>query len=262
MTLAINLIAQAIPNFGGACVRVFDRSAILNLPIKLVDGRCINYKLLIKQNNEGVTVQEETQQHLPRFCPERHINSDGTFCLYYVGATCLKVVDEASANVWVETVYKYLKLQERARAQRKWPNNDTWAHGDAAYHQLRAQSAAAAISNKMASALAERRLRLKQKSSNDRVILEVWIESIHIYSVWELDKRVIDKKQRCFCGRSGFRVPKRLRGCKDHAMRASELAFALRDWEKAEIQYWKALQDKSCCSTCDFCPLRSIQQVA
>lgn len=256
MTTAIDLIVQAAPDFGGACTRLPDTSAILDLPVKLVDGRIIPYKLLLRQQGGQVTAQEETPQHLPAFCPERHINLGGTFCLYYAGAACLNVVDEASARAWLETVYKYLKLQERARIQRRWPSNDVWAHGDAAYYQHRAQVSAAALNDQMARALADGRLRLKHKRSKGRPILELWIEDTHIYSVWEFDKRVINQKQRCFCEKSGLRMPKRLRGCADHAKQASELVLALRDWEKAEDLYWKAMQEESCCGTCDSCPLQ------
>lgn len=227
-----------------------------------MDGRIIPFKLLLTQTGKRVTVQEKTPQHLPAFCPERHINSDGTFCLYYAGTTRLNVVDEASARAWLETVYKYLKLQERARVQRRWPNNDVWAHGDAAYHQQRAQDAAAAISDRLASALADGRLQLKHKRSKGRLVLDLWIERTHVCSVWEFEKRVINQKQRCFCGKSGLRVPNRLRRCADHGIQASELALALRDWEKAEQLYWRSMQDKHCCGTCDSCPLQRPQRVA
>lgn len=262
MATAIDLIVQVAPDFGGRCTRASDTEAILDWPVKLVDGRIIPYKLLLKQKGEQVTAQEKTPQHLPAFCPERHINPGGTFCLHYAGATCLKVVGEASARAWLETVWKYLKLQERARVKRRWPNNDVWAHGDAARHQRLAQAAAAAINDRMAIALADGRLQLKRRRSKGRPILDLWIESTHIYSVWGFDKRVINQKQRCFCGKSGLKVPKRMRGCADHAKRASELAVALRDWKKAEELYWKAMQKELCCGTCDSCPLQRQEQEA
>lgn len=71
------------------------------------------------------------------------------------GTTRLDVVDEASAVAWLETVYKYLKLQERARVNGNGQTIQEWAHGDAAHHQYRAQVAAAALSKHFASALAD-----------------------------------------------------------------------------------------------------------
>lgn len=256
MTSAIDLIAQVAPDFGGACTKASDSSAILELPVKLVDGRILPYRLLLRQKGEWVSAREESPNHLPAFCPERHINSDGTFCLYYSAANPLTVTDEAAAQAWLETIYKYLKLQERARVQRKWPNNDAWAHGDAARHQLRAQTAAAALNDRIAAALANNRLILKRRRSRDRPILEIWIDEARVYSVWESLKRVINQKKRCFCGTSGLRFPKRLRRCGHHAKQASELALALRDREDEESRYWKAMQDQTCCGTCDDCPLQ------
>ncbi len=255
MKTAIDLIAQAAPDFGGACTKASDSSAILELPVKLVDGRILHYRLLLRQDGEWVSAREETPNHLPSFCPERHINLNSTFCLYYSAANRLTVVDETSAQAWLETVYKYLKLQERARMQRKWPNSDAWAHGDAARHQLRAQIAAAALNDEISAALAENRLTINRRRSKGRPILEVWIGDTHVYSVWESYKKVINQKKRCFCGKSGLRRPKRLRGCGHHAQQASELALAIRDWEDEEDRYWKGMQNQTCCGTCDACPL-------
>lgn len=257
MISAIALIVQAAPDFGGVCTRDSGDSAILDLPVELVDGRSILYKLLLKQDGERVTAQEETPQHLPSFCPERHINSNGTFCLYYADVTRLDVIDKVSAIAWLETVYKFLRLQERARIKRRWPNNNVWAHGNAASYQLLAESAATAINDKMASALADNRLHLKQRHSMGRPILELSIDGFLIYRVWELEKRVINQRQRCFCGWSGLRVPKRLRSCADHATRACELALALCEWKKAEKLYWDSMKEKICCGTCNSCPLQA-----
>lgn len=257
MTTAFDLVAQGAPDFGGTFTTSSHTSGILDLPVKLVDGRTVSYRLQLNQVGDQITAREESPRHLPSFCPERHINPDGTFCLYFSGTTRLDVVDEASAIAWLETVYKYLKLQERARVQRKWPNNEEWAHGDAAHHQYRAQVAAAALNNHFASALAEGLLQLKERRSKDRQrILELWIENTYMFSVWEAKAKVINQKQRCFCGTSGLRMPKRLRGCADHARRASELVLSLRDWEKAEERYWGALTRRTCCGTCDSCPLQ------
>lgn len=255
MISAIDLIAHAAPNFGGVCTSALESSAILALPVQLVDGRIQHYRLLLRQNGEWVSAQEESPHHLPSFCPERHINYDGTFCLYYPAANRLTVTDESSAVAWLETVYKYLKLQERARMLRKWPNSDAWAHGGAANHQLRALTAAAALKGDIAAALAENELQLKRRQSKGRGILEIRLRGAHFYSVWESHKRVINQKQRCFCGTSGPRRPKKLRRCGLHARQASELALALRDWQDEERRYWKSMQNQTCCGTCDSCPL-------
>ena len=258
MRTAFDFIAQAALHFGGNLLLKQPCSANLNLPIKLVSGRTIPYELHLDQFGKRVSVRENTPKNLPSFCPERHINPDGTFCLYFPGAAQLDVVDEATATVWLETVYKYLKLQERARVKRAWPNNEQWAHGSAAQHQAKALAAAIALGPRFAKALADGLLSIKKRRSrNKRHILDLWFDDSPLYSVWEATQTVLKQKQRCFCGKSGPGIPKRLRRCGEHAKYASALVIALRDWEKEEAAFAAAVAGRvACCGTCDVCPLR------
>lgn len=255
MSTALDLIAQVTPDFGGTCVTTSAQTAMLDLPIRLVDGRALHYKLHLHHSGEWVKAREHTPHHLPGFCPERHINPDGTFCLFYAGANPLPVIDEPSARAWLETIYKYLKLQERARTLRRWPNRSAWAHGDAARHQLRVQEAVRALNGRIGNALPVDQLALKRRTSKGRSILDVLSGTTPLFSVWEKPQRVINQKRRCFCGLYGRRLPKRIRRCHDHAKQATELALALRDWEEAERQYWDSMRGKPCCGSCDSCPL-------
>jgi len=51
----------------------------------------------------------------PPSAPERHINPDGSFCLYWEGSEQLDVGDDASARVWMETLVQFLRLQDVLR---------------------------------------------------------------------------------------------------------------------------------------------------
>lgn len=226
----------------------------MNLPIRLVDGRTIPYRLFLQQNGKQVSVREELPDHLPSFCPGRHINYDGTFCLYYPAATQLNVTDNTSATIWLETLYTYLKLQERAKVKRKWPT-DAWAHGEAAHHQLRALTAASAMNGSIYAAIKKNQFVLIPRESRGRPILEILINGDHIYSVWENKKRVINQTKQCFCNTRGLRRPKKIRRCNDHSKQASELALAIRDWKDAEKHYWDSIHDSTCCGSCDDCPI-------
>ncbi|MFT0548052.1 E2 domain-associated cysteine-rich protein [Allopusillimonas ginsengisoli] len=255
MSSAVNLIEREAPDFGGTYTSINGSSGILDLLILLVDGRHIKYRLLLEQVEKQVSVREESREHLPAFCPERHINYDGTFCLYYPAAGKLEVDDAPSAIAWLETLYKYLKLQDRAKRQRKWPDAGSWAHGGAALHQLRALEAASALKHDIANALKQGHIILKRRKSKGRPILEIWIENNRIFGVWERHKRVINQSRRCFCLSNGSRRPKKLRRCNDHAQQAAELALAMRDWEDEEQRFWDGMKGKSCCGSCDNCPL-------
>lgn len=256
MTASINYIALAASHFGGSCTITSDSSANLELPVQLVDGRILNYILVLQQQKMIVSVREKSANYLPSFCPERHINRDGTFCLNYSEANVLTVSDEPSAINWLETLYKFLILQERARAKRKWPNQRVWAHGEAAHYQHQALKAAASLNPLIAEATAENRMTIARKRSIGRSILEVRHSGKTIYRIWEFKGRVINQKQLCFCGTSGNKRPKKLRNCSNHSKSAYDLAMALRDWENAEVQYWNQMKGSSCCGTCDVCPLK------
>lgn len=203
-----------------------------------------------------MSAREETPKNLPAFCPERHINPDGTFCLYFPGATQLDVVDEETATAWLEAVYKYLKLQDRARTKRAWPNREHWAHGDAAKHQAEAEAAASALGPRFSEALADGLLSIKGRWAQDkRHILELWLDGSLLYSVWDVTQKVLRQKQQCFCDSSVLKTPKRLRRCGEHARQASALVISLRDWKKEEATLKTQLAGIKCCGTCDHCLL-------
>lgn len=259
MNSAFDLITLVAPDFGATCSTSSDNEASLQLPIKLVDGRTLLYDLHLQQASARVSVQERIPHHLPGFCPERHINSDGTFCLYYEASNPVLVTDEVSAREWVGTVYKFLKLQERARVRRKWPSRSAWAHGQAAHYQIHAQVAAQALGPKFLDALSRGALTLRARISKGRNILELLLDGTLIYSVWEEPERVINQRRRCFCNQAGRRGPRRIGRCHDHAKQAVNLALALRNWEVAENEYWESMQRRPCCDTCDKCPLKERQ---
>jgi len=255
LSAALKLLAQIAPEFGAICVHTGDRTGRLNLPIRLVDGRTIPYSLALRESAGEVSVREEVPEHLPAFCPERHINSDGTFCLSYSPVQPLKIEDEETARAWMETTYKFLKLQERARAQRRWPNDRAWAHGGAAEHQLRALEAVVGLGDKLVEAQSSRQLVVRRRHSKNRPVLELMHHGKCLYRVWETEKRVANQRKRCFCCSSGRQRPKTLRKCADHGARAAELVLALYEWEREEKHYWDTMRGKDCCGTCDACPL-------
>ncbi len=198
MSAALNLLMQIAPEFGATCVQTDNRIGRLNLPIRLVDGWTILYSLALRDSDGVVSVREVAPEHQPAFCPERHINSDGTFCLSYSPVQSLKIDGEETARAWMETTYKFLKLQERARLQRRWPNDRVWAHGGAAKHQLRAQEAVVGLGNKLVEAQSSHQLVVLRRQSKNRTVLELILHGECLYRVWETEKRVANQRRRCF----------------------------------------------------------------
>ncbi len=101
------------------------------------------YELEIKADKfDGVTVREVVPQNAPEFCPTRHINEDGWFC---VGLGAGKgIVDTDSANQWWRKLEVFLLLQQTAINRRIWPPELELSHGTAGEVQELAETTAAA----------------------------------------------------------------------------------------------------------------------
>lgn len=213
------------------------------------DGRVNRYALLIDAGLPVLQVREQTPALLPAFCPDRHINSDGSFCMGWQAADPLNVVDQASAGEWWARLLKFLSLQEIANQLRRWPSNHEWAHGDAAAHQDRAERCARALGPAFETALAAKRLQVIRQRRRSG-FAQLMDGKRRLYSVWITCRRVATGRQACLCG-SG----QPLRSCEDHADRAAELVFAIEARDRAEREFWKRAAGRPCCSSLAVCPL-------
>lgn len=101
-----------------------------------------SYSLELRATSEGgASVREHLpSMHLPCFCPERHINPDGTFCIYYGSEAALANGDAVAA--WWESLAAFLNNQQYAEKWRVWPLASGLSHGDAAAHQLEMEAIA------------------------------------------------------------------------------------------------------------------------
>jgi hypothetical protein len=211
-------------------------------------GKVVPYRLRIDADGPEPRVREETSEHLPTFCPNRHINVGGDFCLNYPFSDPLSVWDAESAKAWWARLWKFLNLQETASALRRWPTTKEWAHGDAAEHQCRAELCAASLGPRFTEALDRRRL---TATRSGEVFLQVRDGEARLYSVWLKEHKVATLRQACPC-KSGLPIV----ACGDHAKRATELPFALLSWGKAEAEFWDCARTQTCCGTLRDCPLK------
>lgn len=264
MPSPLHLILALAGEFNSTGELISETTARLNIKLQRVDGRSSCYCIQVWSEGERLRAKESSSSLLPSFCPERHINHDGSFCLYWEGSEQLDVVNEASARVWMETLIQFLRLQERASQIRRWPSRKAWAHGSAAKHQLQAMEAAASLGNSFLEKLEAGSLSIKTRAKigrNPDSSLEVSQDGVHLFSIWESRRMLINRSRKCFCGRYGSRRPKRIGRCENHAAAALALAEALLAWEMANEQFWQSLEGRKCCGTCDKCPLaKHIQQ--
>ncbi len=91
-------------------------------------------ELAIKANGFVVSAEENgATKMFPVFCPERHVNFGGTFCLGLDEAN--SVADYAAAERWWQRLNEYLRCQLVADGTGRWPPGKGASHGDAGYLQ-------------------------------------------------------------------------------------------------------------------------------
>lgn len=252
------LLIGCASDFGISPVAEAPDSAVLDVPAQLSSGRSRVFRLELTESAELVSARECGPATLPDFCPERHINSDGSFCLGWASSAAPSVADIDSANLWWGGLLQFLRGQLRAERARRWTAGATWAHGHAATHQAMAEAAAEQFGSRFLAALAAGTVtvtRSKVSLPGRGRALHVRLDGSHIYSVWEDRKVVTNSRRACICEKGSIRRHRRLRDCGSHAEAAADLAHALHEWKRAEAQFWDALKGQKCCGTMDDCPL-------
>jgi hypothetical protein len=76
---------------------------------------------------------------LPPFCPQRHINEDGSFCLGFRAGT---ILGEEGWAKWWDKLQVFLLCQEVASTTGEWPEGMQISHGTAGEIELRAEEVA------------------------------------------------------------------------------------------------------------------------
>ena len=223
--------------------------------LRRVDSKIVLYRLLIDATKLDVLVREKKPEHLPIWCPDLHINDGGWFCLGYGADAPDPVSTPEAADRWWGILVSFLRLQERARGLKRWPNNNAWAHGGAAGFQAIAEEMANAISPELWSAL--RNGQITARKDNKRSV-RVMAGPERLYSVWDGEKpQVVNLKRPCLCG-SGTPLKK----CGKHARAAATLAAALAGMERATVAFWKHFDDQPCCGRSTTCPLQNNKEAA
>ena len=256
---ALALLAAKAVDFDGLVIGQGANELDLEVIVTMPDGQTTTYWITARAQGAIVSARETKKLHLPAFCPDRHINGDGTFCLGWSEINAVEVLDANGAWRWWATLIKFLRLQQRAVKKRRWPDKKAWAHGDAARHQLQAERSAMRLSAAHAADFLAGRITIERRIGQSAIgpALRIARGGRWESSVWEKSKRPVSLRRRCICPAGAGARPTTLRSCEDgeHAKAAAELAFAIRDMEAAERSFWKSLEGKPCCGTIDGCPL-------
>ena len=250
------LIAACLPDFGAEEI---DRGAgriRISLPVPLSDGRQPVFVLDVTVCGAAATACEAVPTHLPSSCPDRHINADGSFCLFWRAVDDIEITGSDTAREWMETLVRFLQLQFRAARLRRWPDGRGRAHSLAVVHQHRAEVAAARLGEPFTSYMLEGRLTIScNGGSAEGTAIQVRKDGRRLFSVWERSCRVVNQRQPCLCPAGAGRRPVVLKSCGDHAAAAVDLAMELNKMEIAERRFWSSLMGSPCCKSMDTCPL-------
>ena len=256
-TSALDLLAACLPALGATELgRGPGQELIVSLPVALSDGRLPVYQITVSVKGMSASAKEASPTLLPAFCPERHINADGSFCLYWSAIDDIIIDGLETALVWWETLARFLQLQTRAARRRRWPQGQGRAHGSAALHQHRAEKAAAKLGDPLATDMQEGKLSVVVRGNGaEGPGVRVMRNGYRVYTVWLRSKRVVNLRRPCLCGEGSQPNPRTLRSCSDHADAAATLALELSSMAKQERRFWDVFAGYTCCGTMDDCPL-------
>lgn len=179
----------------------------------------------------------------PSFCPQRHIERDGNFCLGLNGS---KLIDQSGAKQWWEKLNSFLRLQNYADKTGMWHKSHELDHGDAGQHHAKAIEIAKSLG-------------IEDEYTRHHAGNQSWIQE-------SLDKSIDDKGRLIT---SGLPCPV---GCKTVHGRSAPLkkcehrnkVIKLLKEEQQRLRkldvYWAAIKSGSpkCCETIRTCPLREV----
>jgi hypothetical protein len=193
------------------------------------------YMLEVGCGGQEVRVRERSEgKHLPDYCPERHIDLGGIFCL---GLNAGLKIDDDTAQAWWEKLRSFLLCQDTASETGAWPDYAQMSHGDAGVIEAKAEEVARSLG------LLEEFHRAVR--SDVGPIAECLIK---IRPTGQLR----NGRSPCLCGRADKKGrPLLRRECHDQGC-PIEMEFQRR----LETQrFWDAAKGNLCCRTMKDCPL-------
>jgi hypothetical protein len=252
--IQLDQLRKVAAEFGATELERGSIDAQYRVEITLPSAATALYSLQVVSIKGGrVAVREQPAAKLPRCCPDRHINRDGTFCLNWDEANPLPVLDEASARRWWNYLIQFLRCQEVASVLRKWVCPG-YAHGDAAKHQRDAETAAARLGPQVMSHLDEGRLQARRRESHGRARIELLRDGAVLAKVNQRSGLLSDRTVTCICSEQDARP---VAECGEHAADLQALAIALYEWRVSELGFIRTLRRSGarCCKTLQHCSL-------
>lgn len=252
----LTVLASCAAEFG---INVGDADAIpMPITVNLVrpSGYTVAYELELDvfQTHE-VRARERTPARLPSFCPERHINEDGSFCTHWSEGDPYPVDNTDDARRWWTLLLSYLERQETASRLRKWPG-PTRAHGVAAKYQAQAETTAATFGARFLRDLENHMFCVVSDRKRGRLRLELLRNGKRVNRLTPPSNCVANPRMPCPCD---VACPQRIAvgECVAHAVELARFIDALYRWTALERKFMRNLKERGakCCGTLATCPL-------
>jgi hypothetical protein len=193
------------------------------------------YTLEVGCGGQEVLVRERTEgKHLPDYCPERHINLGGIFCL---GLNAGARIDDVTAPAWWEKLRSFLLCQDTATETGAWPDYAQMSHGDAGEIEAKAEEIARSIG------LLEEFHRAVRSDAGPIV---------ECLSKVRPTGQLRNGRSPCLCGRVDKQGRPLLRRECHNLGCPIEMEFERRQETK---RFWDAAKGRPCCRTMKNCPL-------
>lgn len=129
---ALTLIAATAEAVGCATARAHPSDALalcVEVRLERADGSVERVRLTVRDHAGALCVREDGERRFPSFCPERHINFDGSFCLGWK-ERWLYPSTEDEAVTWWHRLRGYLYCQLDAEQIGEWSAPSSWRHGE------------------------------------------------------------------------------------------------------------------------------------
>jgi hypothetical protein len=236
--MAIAALAKTAPDWADFR-RVDAREAYVDAVVTRRSGAFTRvFELSVVHLAHEVKVSERTRGNtLPAFCPERHINPGGSFCL---GRRAGEGITDQTAPAWWAKLHAFILCQETATETGLWPSEAQLSHGEAGDVELAAERAAEQTG--LLSAYRE------------TVAFDTGPIVSGLAKINQTTGLLRNGRSRCICGRTDRKSNNLLRReCHRHGC-----PIVLEHKRRAEVaEFWRSMRGQPCCGTMQKCPLRS-----
>lgn len=188
---------------------------------------------------EIVVSERSIGSTLPEFCPERHINPDGSFC---IGLRAGQGITDETAPAWWMKLHAFALWQETAAETGFWPSEAQLSHGEAGEIELAAENAADQLG--------------LQAAYREAVAFDSGFIAAGIRKVNAKTGVLRNGRSACICGRTDRQGRTLLR--RDCHSNGLGCPIVLEHQRRIMIdEYWRTLRGRvTCCGTMHECPLR------